>query len=191
MPGRQGKQASSPQGRPVKTKGADEKARPPESSLAIRCSHRVCLPRVRASATTDRACDSVAGLLPHSGDKLPRSGDNLEGLGQGRGEGRKPANTTGEVKKSKAIVLIYPLITVMKDGERRPGEGTEKSTGFKVSARASQLHFCFGRINPKTVPTLWKLKDSLISTYFVAFYRSGDEFYVHIQATLHLVIALK
>ena len=107
-PHRQGKQASSPQGPPVKTNGAGVKARPPESSLAIRCSHRGCLPRVEASVTTDRGCDSVASLLPHSETALPLRGHTP---GAWRGEGRKPENSTGEVKKSEAIVLIYPLIT--------------------------------------------------------------------------------
>lgn len=64
-PRRQGKQASSLHWRPVKTNGADEKARPPEDSLAIRRSHQaVSRGRVQSQRHHHRASDSVARLLP-------------------------------------------------------------------------------------------------------------------------------
>lgn len=153
--------------RPVKTSGADEKARPPESSLAIRGSHRGSLPRVERQHHR-RACDSVTlPLWP------ALSGDTLEEPGPGRGGGRKPGNTTGEVKKSKAIVLISPLITKMRDGERR------FLGGMAGSSEGQRLwpHPWSSLMNSKAVPTLGKLKALLISAYFVGFYMSRDEFY--------------
>lgn len=155
------------QGRPVKTSGADEKARPPESSLAIRGSHRGSLPRVERQHHR-RACDSVTlPLWP------ALSGDTLEGPGPGKGRGQEARKHHRGSEEKQSYCPYLPT------DNQNEGWGERFLGGTAGSSEGQRLwpHPWSSLMNSKAVPTLGKLKALLISAYFVGFYMSGDEFY--------------
>lgn len=51
---------------------------------------------------------------------------------------------------------------------------------YRIKVRARALlpqPYSSSLVSPEAVPTLWKSKDLLISTYCMSIYMSGDEFY--------------